>query len=124
MSFLTELKRRNVLRVGVAYIVTAWLIIQVVETLFPVFDFGNESIRIVVILLAIGLLPVLFFAWAFELTSEGVKREKDVDRSHSIAPQTGKKLDRWVIIMLALALTYFAVDKFILAPGRDAELAP
>jgi adenylate cyclase len=122
LSFLTELKRRNVLRVGVAYIVTAWLIIQVVETLFPVFGFGNESIRIVVILLAIGLLPVLFFAWAFELTSEGVKREKDVDRSHSIAPQMGKKLDRWVIIMLALALTYFAVDKFILAPGRDAEL--
>ena len=122
MSFLTELKRRNVLRVGVAYIVTAWLIIQVVETLFPVFGFGNESIRIVVILLAIGLLPVLFFAWAFELTSEGVKREKDVDRSHSIAPQTGKKLDRWVIIMLALALTYFAFDKFVLDPGRDAEL--
>ena len=122
MSFITELKRRNVLRVGVAYIVTAWLIIQVVETLFPVFDIGNESIRIVVILLAIGLLPALFFAWAFELTSEGVKREKDVDRSRSIAPQTGKKLDRWVIIMLALALTYFAFDKFVLAPGRDAEL--
>jgi TolB-like protein len=122
LSFLTELKRRNVVRVGVAYIVTAWLIIQVVETLFPVFDIGNESIRIVVTLLAIGLLPALFFAWAFELTSEGVKREKDVDRSHSITPQTGKKLDRWVIIMLVLALTYFAFDKFVLDPDRDAEL--
>jgi adenylate cyclase len=81
LSFFNELKRRNVIRVGVAYIVTAWVIIQVVETLFPVFEIGNESIRLVVILLAVGLLPVLFFAWAFELTSEGVKREKNVDRS-------------------------------------------
>ena len=122
MSLFNELKRRNVIRVGIAYIVAAWLTIQVVETLFPVFDIGNESIRLVVILLAIGLLPVLFFAWAFELTTDGVKREKDVDRSHSIAPQTGKKLDRWVIIMLAIALTYFTFDKFVLDPGRDAEL--
>jgi TolB-like protein/tetratricopeptide (TPR) repeat protein len=122
LSFFNELKRRNVIRVGVAYIVTAWVIIQVVETLFPVFEIGNESIRLVVILLAVGLLPVLFFAWAFELTSEGVKREKNVDRSQSITPQTGKKLDRWVIAMLVLALTYFVLDKFILDPGRDAEL--
>lgn len=122
MSLYHELKRRNVLRVGIAYIVTAWLIIQVVETLFPVFGFGNESIRSVVIVLAIGLVPVLFFAWAFEFTPEGLKREKDVDRSHSITPATGKKLDRWVILLLAVALSYFAFDKFILDPARDADL--
>ena len=123
MSLLNELKRRNVIRVGIAYALASWLIIQVIETLFPVFDFSNEAIRIVVILLAIGLLPVLFFAWAFELTPEGVKRDKDVDHSHSITPQTGKKLDRWVIVMLVLALTYFAFDKFILDPARDAQIA-
>jgi TolB-like protein/Tfp pilus assembly protein PilF len=122
LSVFNELKRRNVIRVGVAYIVTAWLIIQVVETLFPVFEIGNESVRLIVILLAVGLLPVLFFAWAFELTPEGVKREKDVDRSQSIAPQTGNQIDRWVIAMLVVALTYFILDKFILDPGRDAEL--
>jgi TolB-like protein/tetratricopeptide (TPR) repeat protein len=122
LSLFNELKRRNVLRVGVAYIVMAWLIIQVVETLFPIFDIGNETIRIIVLILAVGLLPVLFFAWAFELTPEGLKREADVDRSQSITSGTGKKLDRWVIAMLALALAYFVFDKFILDPGRDAEL--
>ena len=122
MSFINELKRRNVIRVGVAYVVTAWIIIQVVETLFPVFDLSKEAIRIVVISLAIGLFPALFYAWAFELTPEGLKRDKDVDRSHSITRQTGKKLDRWLIVLLALALAYFAFDKFVLDPDRDAEL--
>lgn len=122
MSFFNELKRRNVFRVGAAYIVTAWIIIQVVETLFPIFDFSNESIRITVVVLAIGLIPVLFFAWAFELTPQGLKREKDVVRDHSITPQTGKKLDRWVIVALAFALAYFAFDKFVLSPAREVEL--
>ena len=122
MSFFNELKRRNVLRVGAAYIVTAWIIIQVVETLFPIFDFSNDSIRIIVVVLAIGLFPLLFFAWAFELTPQGLMREEDVERSHSIAPQTGKKLDRWVIAALAFALAYFAFDKFVLSPAREAVL--
>lgn len=123
MSLFNELKRRNVLRVGAAYIVTSWLVIQVVETLFPVFDLSNEPIRLIVLALAIGLLPVLFFAWAFELTPEGLKREKDVDRSESTTSQTGKKLDRWVIVLLALALGYFAFDKFVLDPVEDEQIA-
>jgi TolB-like protein/Tfp pilus assembly protein PilF len=122
LSLIQELKRRNVIRVGIAYIVSAWLVIQVVETLFPVFEFGNEAIRIIVIVLAIGLLPVLFFAWAFELTPGGVKREKDIDRSRSITHQTGKKLDRVVIVLLAIGLALFAFDKFILDPSRDTEM--
>jgi TolB-like protein len=122
MSLIQELKRRNVFRVGIAYIVTAWLVIQVVETLFPVFDLSNETVRVVVIVLAIGLIPVLFLAWAFELTPEGLKREKDVDRDRSVTRQTGKRLDRWVILILAISLTFFAFDKFVLDPVRDAEL--
>ena len=122
MSLIQELKRRNVFRVGIAYTVTAWLVIQVVETLFPVFDLGNETVRVVVIVLAIGLIPVLFLAWAFELTPEGLKRETDVDRDRSITRQTGKRLDRWVIVILAISLTYFAFDKFVLDPVRDAGL--
>jgi TolB-like protein len=122
MSLIQELKRRNVFRVGIAYVVTAWLVIQVVETLFPVFDLGNQSIRVVIIILAIGLIPVVLFSWAFELTSEGLKREKDVDRDRSIMRQTGKRLDRWVIVILAISLTFFAFDKFVLDPVRDAEL--
>jgi TolB-like protein/Flp pilus assembly protein TadD len=122
MSLIQELKRRNVLRVGIAYIVTAWLVIQVVETLFPVFDLGNESIRIVVVVLAIGLFPALVVSWIFELTPDGLKRDSEIDHSRSIAPKTGKNLDRMIIVVLAAALTFFGFDKFVLQPARDAEL--
>ena len=122
MSFFVELKRRNVIRVAVAYVVAAWLVIQVVETIFPAFGFGDAAIRTVVIVLAIGLVPAVIFAWAFELTPDGLKREKDVDRSQSIAPRTGKRLDRVIMVVLALALGYFAFDKFVLAPQRTADL--
>jgi len=120
MSFLAELKRRNVLRVAVAYVVAAWLVIQVVETILPAFGFGDSAIRNVVIVFTIGLLPTLILAWAFELTPEGLKKDKDVDRSQSLTPQTGKKLDRMIMVVLALALGYFTFDKFVLDPVRDA----
>ena len=121
MSLFAELKRRNVLRVAAAYVVASWLVIQVVETIFPAFGFGDAAIRVVVIVFGIGLLPVVILAWAFEITPEGLKLEKDVDRSQSITPHTGKKLDRMIMIVLALALGYFAFDKFVLSPQRQAE---
>ncbi len=122
MLLFSELKRRNVIRVAAAYTVASWLVIQVVETIFPAFGFGDAAIRLVVIVLAIGILPVAVFAWAFELTPDGLKRESDVDRSLSITPQTGKKLDRAIMVALAVALGYFAVDKFVLEPTRDEAL--
>jgi TolB-like protein len=123
LSLFNELKRRNVIRVAAAYVVTAWLIIQVVETIFPAFGFGDAAIRLVVMVLAIGFVPVVVLAWAFELTPEGLKKDSDVDRTQSVAPQTGRKLDRAIMVVLALALGYFAVDKFVLDPARDqAEL--
>ena len=70
MSFFNELQRRNVLRVAAAYIVASWLIIQVVETLFPVVGLADGAIRVVVIVLAIGLLPIVILSWAFEVTPE------------------------------------------------------
>jgi adenylate cyclase len=123
MSFFAELKRRNVLRVAAAYVVAAWLVIQVVETIFPLYGLPDASIRLVITLLAIGLLPVVVIAWAFELTPDGVKLDKDVDRSQSISAQTGKKLDRAIMIVLALALGYFAFDKFVLSETREASIA-
>ena len=122
MSFLGELKRRNVLRVGTAYIVSSWLLIQVTETIFPLFGFGDTPARLVVIVLAIAFIPSMIFAWVFEITPEGLKRDADVVREHSISQTTGKKLDRIILVILALALGYFAVDKFVLDPARDAEL--
>jgi TolB-like protein/tetratricopeptide (TPR) repeat protein len=109
--------------VGAAYALAAWLFIQVAETIFPLFGFGDTPARIVVIVLAIGFLPVLIFAWAFEMTPDGVKKERDVDRSHSISPHTGKKLDRVIMAALALALGYFAFDKFVMSESREASIA-
>ena len=123
MSLFKELKRRNVLRVGAAYVVGAWLLIQVAETLIPLFGFGDTPTRIVVIVLAIAFVPVLIFAWVFEFTPEGLKKEIEVDRSQPINLQTGKKLDRMIMVVLALALGYFAFDKFVLNPQREVEQA-
>jgi adenylate cyclase len=122
LSFLNELKRRNVLRVGAAYVVGSWLLIQVAETIFPLFGYGDTPARMAVIVLAIAFIPSLFLSWAFEITPEGLKRDADVDRDLSITQVTGKKLDRIILVVLALALAYFAFDKFVLDPVRDAEL--
>ena len=121
MQFFSELKRRNVVRVAAAYIVTAWLIIQVVETIFPLFGLGETIMRGVVIVLAIGFVPAVLFAWAFELTPDGIKRDEDVDPERSAARQTSKRLDRVIVVILAVALAYFALDKFFFDPARDAE---
>jgi len=121
-SFFEELKRRNVLRVGAAYIVGAWLIIQVVETIFPAFGVGDAALRLVTVVLAIGLVPTLILSWALELTPEGLKKEQDVDRSESVTVHTGKKLDRFIMVALALALSYFAFDKFVLSESREATI--
>ena len=122
MSLFNELKRRNVFRVGAAYVVAAWLLIQVAETVFPLFGFGDTPARIVVIVLVIGFIPALILAWAFELTPEGLKKESEVDRTQSTTPETGKKLDRMIMVVLALALGYFAFDKFVLSESREATL--
>ena len=118
MRIFEELKRRNVLRVATAYIVTAWLVVQVVETLFPVYGFSDAAIRLVVNLLVIGLVPVLVLAWAFEWTPEGLKRDAEVDRVNPASLAAAKRFDRVILIVLALAVSYFLVDKFVLDPQR------
>jgi TolB-like protein/Tfp pilus assembly protein PilF len=121
MNVLSELKRRNVFRVGAAYVVTAWLVIQVVETILPAFGFGDVAVRIVTVTLAIGLIPALILAWVFELTPEGLRKERDVGRAQSVTRQSGKRLDRGIMVVLALAVAYFAFDNFVLDPQREAE---
>jgi TolB-like protein/Tfp pilus assembly protein PilF len=120
LQFFEELKRRNVFRVGIAYVVAAWLVVQVVETIFPAFGFGDAAVRTAVIVLAIGFPLVLIFSWIFQLTPEGLKLDRDVDRSGPVLPHAGKKLDRAIIVVLAIALGYFAIDKFVIDPARDA----
>ena len=119
MTFLAELKRRNVLRMAGLYLVAAWLITQVASTVLPAFDAPGWALRAVISTLVAGFLPMMILSWVFELTPEGLKRETEVDRSQSITPLTGKKLDQIIIVVLALALAYFAFDKFALAPQRE-----
>ena len=120
--FFAELRRRNVVRMAGLYLVGAWLIVQVTGTLLPMFGAPAWVPRVVVILLAIGFFPATIFAWAFELTASGLKRDEEIKPEESIAPQTGRRMDRLIIAVLALALGYFAFDKIVLAPRREASL--
>jgi TolB-like protein len=123
VSFLAELRRRNVIRMAGLYLVAAWLATQVAGTLLPMFDAPAWIARAVVIALAIGFVPALVFAWVFELTPQGLKREADVPAAGSIAPRMARRMDRAIIVVLLLALGYFAFDKFVLAPRREAAIA-
>src|SRR5450432_4391576 len=118
-NFFTELKRRNVIRMAGLYLVGAWLLVQVAGTVLPMFGAPDWLPRSIVILLAIGFIPALIFSWVFELTREGLKRDAEVAPEQSIAPQTARRMDRMIIVVLVLALSYFALDKWVLAPRRE-----
>ena len=121
-SFLSELKRRNVLRVAAAYAVVAWIIIEAGSVLLPTFGASESAFQIYVIVVLAGFLVSLVMAWVFEVTPEGVKLEKNVDRSESITPRTGRKLDLTIISLLVIAL---GVSVTLNVTGmRDSEVAP
>ena len=120
MSFLNELKRRNVFRVGIAYLVGAWLLIQVADILLDNIGAPAWVLQTLFVILAVGFFVSAFVAWAFELTPDGVKREKDIDRDQSITPQTGKKLNNTILILMAVAIAYLLFDK-VSAPARPAS---
>ncbi len=112
MRVFAELKRRNVIRMGGLYLVGAWLLIQVAETLLPAFDVPGWVLRALVFLLALGFVPALVFSWIYELTPEGLKRDRDVDPAHSISTQTARRLDQWTLIALALVVLLIAADRW------------
>jgi TolB-like protein/Flp pilus assembly protein TadD len=113
-----EIRRRNVHRVAIAYVAAAWLLIQVAETLFPVFRLPDMAIRAVVIVLAIGFVPAVILSWVFEWTPDGFQRDHEVTVPAPAART--RRFDAAIIVLLALAVAYFAVDKFVLDPSRDA----
>ena len=102
-----ELKRRNVFRVGVAYLVTAWIVAQVAELLVEAFEAPPWALKLFLGALALGFVISVVVAWVYELTPEGIKREVEIDRSESIVRHTGRKLDRLIIVALVVALGYF-----------------
>ena len=117
-SFFAELKRRNVIRMAGLYLVGAWLLIQVASTVLPTFDVPTWALRGLIVIVALGFIPTLIFSWVFEMTPQGLKRDEDVPPEQSIAPQTARRMDRIIIVVLVVALGYFVFDKFVLAPRR------
>ena len=119
MYFWGEIRRRNVHRIAIAYVAAAWLLIQVAETLFPVFGYSDTAIRAVVIIVAIGFVPAVILSWVFEWTPEGFRRDSEVTAPAPAARP--RRFDAAIIAMLVLAVAYFAVDKFVIDPARDEE---
>ena len=112
MSFFEELRRRNVFRVGIAYAISAWVLMQIVDLVLENITAPGWIMQVFMLALAIGFPVALIFAWAFEMTPEGVKLEKDVDRSRSVTRETGQKMNRGIIIALVIAVALLLVDRF------------
>ena len=125
MSLFAELKRRNVFRVAAAYLVTGWLLVEGTSVLIEIYAAPDWIPKMLVGLLLLGFPVALFFAWAFEITPEGIKRESEVDRTQSITGETGRRLDLITIIILLAVVALVAADRFLLGPGspRLADVA-
>ena len=107
MSLIKELKRRNVFKVGIAYAVTTWILWQLSIVVTGILSLPEWAPQLILLILLVGFLPALILAWAFELTPDGVKLQKDVPAAASIAKKTGRKLDYIIIVSLGLSLGYF-----------------
>ena len=103
MRLFEELKRRNVFRVGIAYLVAGWLLLQMIDVIGPILRMPDEVARYLLFLLVVGFIPVLILAWAFELTPEGVK------------------LDRAIMVILALAVGFLLFDKLALQNNPELD---
>ncbi len=106
-SFVNELKRRNVFRVAIAYLAVSWLLIQVAETIFPLFDLPDSATRTIVIVASLLLIPTLVISWFFEFTASGFIRDSEVDHDAVGATQVGRRFDYAIIGVLSVALIYF-----------------
>ena len=123
MSLYHELKRRNVFRVAIAYLALAWVVTEVAGTLFPAFGIPDWGFRFVVILFALGFVPALIISWVYEITPEGLKREKDVVRDVTITHLTAKRLDVFTIGLIVVALALILADRLWLSPRLSKQTA-
>jgi len=121
MSLFEELKRRNVFRVGIAYLVSAWVLLQILDVVGEILELPAWGGKMILAMLVAGFFISIFVAWAYELTPEGIKRESEVDRSQSITARTGRKLNALILVLMALAIAYLLFDKFYLAPRLMQE---
>ncbi|MCH7822574.1 MAG: hypothetical protein IIA07_11195 [Proteobacteria bacterium] len=113
MSLFQELKRRNVIRVALLYLIASWLLLQLADVLSSILPVPDWTGSFVFMMLLICLAPVLIFSWIYEMTPEGLKREKDIDRSTSITSNTGKKINGAIIVLLILAIGSLIADRLM-----------
>ena len=128
-SLLTELRRRNVFRVAVGYLFLAWVVLQITDLLAPALLLPEWTLSLVTFLGILGFPFALFFAWAFELTPEGIKRSEDVAPEESITGQTAGALNKLIIALLCAAVAILLADKYLnfgallAPPAAEVELA-
>lgn len=124
MSFLAELKRRNVFKVAAAYLALGWVVVQATSTLAPALNLPATALPLVTWIGVVGFPFVLVFSWAYELTPDGLKRDSEIDRSQSITHVTGRRLDYIIIVLLVVAMLMFAADRFIPRDSTVESVAP
>ena len=123
MSLIKELKRRNVIKVAIAYAVSTWILLQLSDVLTQILELPEWAPKLILLMLVVGFLPALIIAWAFELTPDGIKLERDVVRTKSITPKTGRKLDYVIIVSLGLSLGYFIWESRFEQKTAEVEAA-
>jgi TolB-like protein len=123
MSFFAELKRRNVLRAAAFYAASTWLLVQVATQVLPFFHIAEWVVRWIVIASIIGFPFAMLFSWVYEWTPQGLQRESEIPPNESITRHAGKKLDRWIIAILALAVVLLLADKLVLPKAANPSSA-
>lgn len=119
MSFLSELKRRNVARMGVLYVVASWIVLQIADVIFEPLGIPNWVFRLMLSLLALGFPFALVFAWIFELTPDGLKRERDIDRGDSIVHETANRMNTVIVVLLVVAIAGLVANRLIPSPVEE-----
>lgn len=113
-TFVSELRRRNVIRAAAFYAASAWLVVQIATQVFPFFDVPAWTVRWIVVAAVLGFPFLIAFSWFYEITPQGLKRESEVERDVSITRQTGRKLDRWIIAVMGLAIVLLLTNQFVM----------
>jgi len=120
-TFFSELKRRNVLRAGVLYIGASWALAQGIAQLTPAIGLPDITTRWFLVAAVIGFPFWVAFAWFYEFTPQGLKRESEIAPGDSVAHSTGRKLDKWIIAVLALAVVLLLTNTFVWRKGAGLD---
>jgi adenylate cyclase len=119
LHFWAELRRRNVFRAGLAWLALSWLSIEIAARLFPALGFPETAIRWLIIGCGLMVLPMMLFAWLFQLTPEGLRRDRGPQTETPENARSGRRTDQLIIVLILMALASSAVSRFVL-PEREA----